>query len=147
MSMSKLRYILLPVLLLSAAPVLAAGQFFPKDHPLDIHKAEQQGLHRLSAAELKAFIPGTMEAIGHRGGRGKIRIYRPDGSFEAHAFKKRKGTWRIDEKNNTWCRTVVIKMQNQEKCFAVFRAPDGRHYFDYDTGDGFYAGAWRPQQK
>jgi hypothetical protein len=145
--MSKLRYLLLPVLLLAATPVLAADHVFPRAHPLNLQKAKEQGLHRLSAEELKAFIPGTMEAIGPRGGRGKLRIFRPDGSFEAQGFKKRKGTWRIDQKNNAWCRTVVKKMQNQETCFAAFRAPDGIHYFDYNMEWGLYAGTWRPQQK
>jgi hypothetical protein len=143
--MGKVRYLLLPILLLAGAAY--ADHVFPRSHPPDLKKARAQGLQRLSAEDLKAFIPGTMEAIGHRGGRGKIRIYRPDGSFEVQGFQTRKGTWRIDETNNTWCRTVVRHMQDQENCYAVFRAPDGIHYFDYDVADTFYADVWRPQTK
>ena len=144
--MPKMRYLLFSILL-SVTSAYAANHVFPREYPLDLRKAEAQGLHRLSAEELKAFIPGTMEALGADAKKGKIRIYRPDGSFEGQGFHTNKGTWRIDSKDNTWCRTIVKKMQDQEKCFAVFRAPDGIHYFDYDMTDNFYAGSWRPKQK
>lgn len=144
--MYKLRYPVLLFLFVFAF-AYAGVSVFPRAHPRNLHEAQAQGLHRLSADELKAFIPGTMEAVGIRHGKGKIRIYHPDGSFEAQGFQMRKGTWRIDSKDSTWCRTVEKKMRDQENCFAVFRAPDGIHFFDYDVADSFYAGTWRPQKK
>lgn len=143
--MGKVQYLLLPILLLAGAAY--ADHVFPGKHPLDLRKAKAEGLHRLSADELSAFMPGSTETMQGGSKKGKIRIYHPDGSFEGGGFNKRTGTWRIDSKSDTWCRTVVVKMQDQEKCFAVFRAPDGIHYFDYDMTDGFYVSVWRPMQK
>ena len=144
--MLRLRYLLFPVLLL-AGIAFAADPAFPTDHPPDMRKAEKQGLHRLSADELKAFMPGSTKVLRHGSKKGKTRIYHPDGSYVGGGFRRRTGTWRIDTKSNTWCRTVLVQMQEQDKCYSVFRAPDGIHYFDYDMTDGFYAGVWRPLQK
>jgi uncharacterized cupin superfamily protein len=144
--MSRVRYLLFPVLLLAGVAV-ATDFVFPRDHPLDMRKAQKQGLHRLSAEELRSFMPGSTYAMQGGSKKRKIRVYHPDGSFEGGAFQKRRGTWRVDSKGDTWCRIVVIKMQDQDKCFAVFRAPDGVHYFDYDMTDGFYVSVWRPIQK
>jgi hypothetical protein len=136
--------------LLFAAAASQAATVFPSSHPGTLKEAQAQGLQQLSAEELKAFIPGTQEAQGVKGGkRGKLRIFRPDGSFQVEGFEVRQGTWRIDSANNTWCRTIYKEkeMRDVEQCFASFRAPDGIHYFDFDVGDSFYAGVWRAQSQ
>jgi hypothetical protein len=143
--MFRARYLLLPVLLVAGAA--HAGHVFPGSHPLDLRKAKAQGLHRLSAEELSAFMPGSTKAMRVGASKGKTRTYHRDGSYDGGGFRKRTGTWRIDSKSDTWCRTIVIKRQDQDKCFAVFRAPDGIHYFDYDMTDGFYVSVWRPLHK
>ncbi len=99
--MCKLRYfslLLLPVF----ASTHAWVSVLPRAHPRDLREAQAQGLRRLSAGELKAFITRTVGVVGIRHGRGKIRIYSPDGSFETQGFQTRKGTWRIDGKNSTY---------------------------------------------
>jgi hypothetical protein len=144
--MFTIRY--LAVLVLFAVTATQAAGLFPS-HPPKLSDAQAQGLHRLSADELKAFIPGTLEVQGHKGGKGKLRIYKPDGTFEVQAFEDRPGTWRIDSNNNTWCRTIYKKKEsaNVEQCYATFAAADGIYYFDYDVADGFFAAVWRAQSK
>lgn len=141
---------------LFAVAATQAAERFPAKHPMSLKEAQAQGLQRLSAEDLKAFIPGTQESKGPKApggvGGGKLRIFNPDGSFEAQAKQQRTGKWRIDSKSNAWCRSLDsspnMPMQaSDEHCFAVFRAPDGVHYFDYDIGDTLYAGVWRPQSK
>ena len=56
---------------------------------------------------------------------------------QASAKRKVHGTWRIDEKSNAYCNTFTGKKGTEEGCFAVFRAPDGTHYFDYEVDTGF----------
>ena len=146
--MSAIRYLaLLLVFVFSAA--YADATVFPKDSPKNLKAAESAGLHRLTTDELKAFIPGSMEVLGHGAGKPKLRIFKPDGSFEVQSWRTNKGTWRMDAGANTWCRTVTKQKTGEEveQCFAVFRHPDGVHYYDYDVGDGFHASTWRPQSK
>ena len=144
--MKSIRYF--PILVLLLAPVSHAEQAaFPTEHPKNLKAAQAQGLHRLTAEELKAFIPGTMEALRSNDGKTKLKMFKPDGVFEVRSFKNKKGTWRIDTNANTWCRTIEKKRVDVEQCYATFRAPDGVHYFDIDVGDGFYASVWRPKTK
>jgi hypothetical protein len=146
--MSSIRYLALSfVFAFSAAH--AESTVFPKDSPKNLKAAESAGLHRLTTEELKAFIPGSMEVLGHGAGKPKLRIYKPGGAFEVHSWRINKGTWKLDAGANTWCRTVYKKkvQADVEQCFAVFRHPDGVHYYDYDVGDGFHASTWRPQSR
>ncbi|KPK11967.1 MAG: hypothetical protein AMJ68_04020 [Acidithiobacillales bacterium SG8_45] len=146
--MSGIRYLAL-LLIIAVSTAHADATVFPKDSPKNLKAAESAGLHRLTTEELKAFIPGSMEVLGRGAGKPKLRTYKPDGVFEVQSWKINKGTWRLDAGANTWCRTVYKekKREDVEQCFAVFRAPDGVHYFDYDVGDSFHASTWRPQSK
>jgi hypothetical protein len=146
--MSSIRYLAF-LFLFAVAATQAAEVAFPREHPRDLKAAQAQGLHRLTAEELKAFAPGTVEAMGARGNKPKLKIYKPDGAFEVQSFKTRTGTWRIDSGNNALCRTLYKEKKGGdfEQCYAAFRAPDGVHYFDYDIADSFYASTWRPKSK
>lgn len=129
------------IALLAATPVLAQEDGFPKA-PVNLKEAEAQGLHRMSVEELRPFIPGTHQT---RGTTGKsTRTFKPDGAYERKAFKDFSGTWRFDEDNNAYCLEVRQKKGMEKICFAVFRAPEGKHYFDYDLMNGFYSHTWTP---
>ena len=120
--------------------------------PPNLKEMEAKGLPRLTAEELKAYFPGVIDSKGPKGRH--IIISNPDGTclrkpFK-HGLKEDLGRWRIDEKNNTHCRSMPKQMRNvmgkggyEENCFAVFRDPDGIHFFDYDVQDGFFAHVWR----
>jgi len=60
------------------------------------------------------------------------------------AFKYFNGTWRLDEGKNAYCLEVYKKKGLDKLCFAVFRAPEGNYYFDYDLENGFYSHTWTP---
>lgn len=126
-----------------AAPALAQEDGFPKG-PVNLKEAETQGLQRVSAEELKAFMPGVNET---RGPTGKsTRFFNPDGSFERRAFKTFTGKWRLDAEKNAYCLEVTKQKKFDRSCFAVFRAPQGNYFFDYDMEDGFYAHTWAPDK-
>lgn len=128
------------IALFTATSVLAQG-IYPKA-PVNLKEAEAQGLQRLSVEELKAFIPGTHETKGTTG--KSTRTFKPDGGYERKAIKDFSGTWRFDEGKNAYC-LDVYKMKGLDKtCFAVFRAPEGNYYFDYDLQNGFYSHSWTP---
>ncbi len=125
---------------------------FPSAPP-NLKEVEAQGLPRLSAEELKALFPAVIDSKGPTGRH--LITHNADGSCLRQAAKRAvggdaSGTWRIVEKDNTYCRSlprmgkgVMAKGGYQENCFAVFRAKDGVHYFDYDVDDGFFAHVWR----
>lgn len=127
--------------LFAATPALAQEGTVPKA-PVNLKEAEAQGLQRVSADELKAFMPGVNET---RGPTGKsTRLFNPDGSFERKAFKTFTGKWRLDADKNGYCLDVNKGKKFDRSCFAVFRAPQQGYYFDYDMEDGFYAHTWFP---
>lgn len=128
--------------LLPASPLAyAAEQSFPEAPPR-LKDAEAKALHRLSNDELKAFFPGTMEIKRHRGGLA-TKMFKPDGSLEVVGFQDLSGSWRLDEKHNAYCDRVHKKQKRGERCYAVFNAGDGVHYFDYDIGDNLQTIIWR----
>lgn len=110
--------------------------------PPRLKDAEAQGLTRLSMTDLKAFLPGKIDAKSVKGRH--VRTFNPDGTAHRTGFgqKESDGTWRFDEKNNAYCNAFKEKKGVQENCFAVFRASDGTHYFDYEVDTGFYAHTW-----
>lgn len=118
----------------------AIAEAFPKA-PATLKEMEVKGLPRLSSAEMKAFFPGVVISKGVKGKH--IITHKPDGSMERKGFKDKPGKWRIDDKNNTYCKGFQKRIGYDENCFAVFKSPDGIHYFDYDIDDGFYAHVWR----
>lgn len=145
--MRKLFVVLLGAILI--APLSGLADEFPTAPP-KLKEMEAKGLPRLTADELKAFFPGVVDSKGTKGRH--IITHNPDGTCLRKAFKHGlsddSGTWRIDDKDNTYCRAMpkgkgVVKKGVEENCFAVFRAPDGIHFFDYDVQDGFYAHTWR----
>ncbi|MDP1644828.1 MAG: hypothetical protein Q8L71_04920 [Thiobacillus sp.] len=125
-----------------ASATIAYAAEFPTAPPKQ-KDAETQGLYRMSTAELKEFLPGKIDSKGVTGKH--MKIFKPDGSVYRTGFRAKEGTgtWRFDEKNNAYCNAFIEKKGYQEGCFAVFRAPDGAHYFDYEIDTGFYAHAWR----
>ncbi|MCU0841524.1 MAG: hypothetical protein MUC79_07370 [Thiobacillaceae bacterium] len=124
---------------------LASGyaQGFPEAPP-NLKEAQARGLQRLSGEELKTFFPG---AILSRGTTGKhLMTYNADGTIDRKGFKDKAGRWRIDAAEDTYCNAFARKQGPEEACFAVFRAGDDVHHFDYDVRDGFYAHVWRRAQ-
>ena len=137
--MSHARHLLV-IAAFAATSALAQGGI-PKA-PANQKEAEAQGLQRLSAEDLKAFMPGVNET---RGTTGKsTRFFNPDGSFERRAFKTFTGKWRLDADGNAYCLDINKPKGFDRNCFAVFRAREGDYYFDYDLQDGFYAHTWTP---
>lgn len=134
------RFILAAVFALSASCVFA--EEFPSAPPR-LKDAEVQGLQRVSVEELKQFIPGKVISKGPTGKHKKD--FKPDGSVWRSGFREKEGAgkWRFDEKNNAYCNAFQEKKGYQENCFAVFRAPDGTHFIDYETDTGFFAHVWR----
>jgi len=129
------------ILIFMAATTQTFAAEFPTAPPKQ-KDAEAQGLYRMSTAELKEFLPGKMKAMGVEGKHK--RTFNPDGSAYRTGIgdKESTGTWRFDEKNNAYCNTFKEKKGFQENCFAVFRAPNGTYYFDYEVDTGFYAHVW-----
>jgi hypothetical protein len=128
------------MIMVSAAIAYAAE--FPAAPP-KLKDAESQGFVRMSTTELKEFLPGKMQTMGVKGKHK--RTFNPDGSAHRTGIGEREssGTWRLDENNNAYCNAFKEKKGVQETCFAVFRAADGTHYFDYEIDTGSYAHAWR----
>lgn len=125
------------VCMFMCSTAMADAAEFPTAPPR-LKDAEAQGLVRMSAAELKESLPGTWVQMGTKGKRKKT--FNPDGTAYRTGFVEMEGsgTWRIDEKNGGYCNTFRGKKLHDEACFAVFRAPDGAHYFDYELDTGFY---------
>lgn len=122
----------------------AADMDFPNS-PVNLKEAEAQGLHRLSGAELKPLFPGKTEG---RQANGELRTTttKPDGSLETKFVSNQvtaTGKWRIDEQNNFYCMAINWKKGYRDDCLAVFQAPDGVHYFNYDVKTGIAGGVWR----
>lgn len=132
--------------MLAASTAQTFGAEFPTAPP-KLKDAEAQGLVRMSTEELKEFLPGKMVSVGVTGKHK--RIFNPDGTADRTGFgeKESTGTWRFDEKNNAYCNAFKEKKGIHETCFAVFRAPDGTHYFDYEVDTGFYSHVWRRATK
>jgi hypothetical protein len=115
---------------------------FPKG-PAKLKDAEASGLQRLSAAQLKTLFPGKSVVVGSATGKS-MRTFNADGTLERLMLKTvLKGTWHIDEKNDAYCMSAHVGTGYEENCFAVFRAPDRIHLFDYDIRDGYYSRTWR----
>jgi len=108
--------------------------------PANLKEAEAQGLQRLTMDELRAQFPGSKKFQGSTG--KSTMVFKADGSVERQAFKNLTGKWSLDEKKNAFCTAFQLKKGYEENCFAVFRAPDGTHYFNYDVDNGFYAHVW-----
>jgi len=130
--------------------IAATTQTFAAEFPTAPPKqkdAEAQGLHRMSTAELKEFLPGKMKTMGVEGKHK--RTFNPDGSAYRTGIgdKESTGTWRFDENDNAYCNAFKEKKGVKETCFAVFRAADGTYYFDYEIDTGFYAHVWRSAKK
>ncbi len=140
---------------LSAVFLVSVDSAFAEEFPTapaDIKGAEALGLHRLSLEELKAFFPGVVKSKGTKG-HHKL-TFKPDGSVDKKGFHDTTGKWRIDESNDAYCVAFTEAPDklgkphvSTETCFAVFRAPDGTHYFDYDIEDGLYASVWHRLSK
>lgn len=134
---------LLSIFVASTAISLAAE--FPTAPPR-LKDAEAQGLVRMSTTELKEFLPGKVESQGPLGGR--VKTFKADGSVDRTAVGQKEGTegsgtWRFDEQNNVYCEAFQEKRRYRDECFAVIRAPDSTHYFDYEVKTGFFTHAWR----
>jgi hypothetical protein len=92
-------------------------------------------------------FPGTVRAKRQRGGI-ITRTYKPDGSLEVTGHETFTGTWKLDEQRGVYCDRLVGKKKTQvERCFAVYSAGDGTHYFDYDVSDNLYSLTWRRAPK
>ena len=124
-----------------AVSAQAQDSDFPKG-PAKLKDAEASGFQRLSAAQLKTLFPGKSVVVGAATGKS-MRTFKADGTLERVMQKTvLKGTWRIDEGNNAYCMDAHVGTGYEENCFAVFRAPDRMHLFDYDIRDGYYARTW-----
>lgn len=120
---------------------LGLAQGFPAA-PANLKEAQAQGLVRVTADELRTFFPGSIELRGPTGQH--LMIYKADGSIDRKGIRDKQGIWRIDAGRNAYCNTFQRRGDAPaEACFAVYRAPDGLHFFDYDLRDGFYAHVWR----
>jgi hypothetical protein len=132
---------------LSMGASLAHSQDVPQA-PHRIQEAETLGLSRVSADELRNLLQGSLQYFGetYSGQPARsVMVFSPDGTVEKTAGDKSlQGTWNIDESKNAYCTAFTFKKKGFEKnCFAVFRAADGIHYFDYDVNRGFDAHVWR----
>ena len=147
----KRRYLAILAISLAMHFSTCFAEEFPSAPP-KLKEMEVQGLPRVSAEDLKAYFPGVVDWKGVKSRR--IIIHNPNGTLVSkgfkHGFSDVPGKWRIDEKNNTYCKAlpqqqggVMAKGGLEEHCFAVFRALDGVHFFDYDVQDGFYVSVWR----
>lgn len=141
--MSTIRIALLVSMFVSAAAPTYAAEF--PSAPPRLKDAEAQGLQRVSAEELKSIVQGKMETKGNTG--DGARTFNADGSVLRSGFGDSDitGTWRIDQANNAYCNAFTFPGRRgyRDICFAVFRAPDGTHYFGYDIRDGYLAHVMR----
>jgi hypothetical protein len=137
--------------LICAGLLVVATQAFSQDvpeHPANRQDAETKGLARASIAEIKAFIPGTIQLRGHKE-VAKTKIFKPDGTLEVDDARDKGGTWNFSKEHGGYCNAIVRAKDNRtvKNCFVVFKAGDGVHYFDYDAKSGHYAATWRPAPK
>ncbi len=143
--MSAVRSALLIVVLASVS-VPGLAQEFPRAPP-KLKEAEAQGLPRVSTAELKQLMPGKVDSKSPL--LRRIKTFKADGTVDTNAYwggDPVSGTWRFDETNNAYCQqfpSAKNVADRRENCFAVFRAPDGTHFFDYDAKTGFFEHTWR----
>jgi len=115
--------------------------------PPNLKEAKAKGLQRVNLQDLKKFIPGTIFVKGHKGGKYTL-TFKADGSVHRTGgvnLDAQTGEWHFDEKNNAYCTAFDEVRGYKEVCFAVFRAPNGKKFFDYDIEDSFYAHVWRPE--
>lgn len=136
------------VAVLSMGASLAFAQDFPQAPPL-IKEAETLGLSRVRADELRSLLQGPLQFFGESymgQPKSSLMVFSPDGTVERKDVDASlKGTWNIEDSNHVYCTAFTFKKKGfQKNCFAVFRAPDGIHYFDYDVSKGFDAHVWRP---
>jgi len=106
----------------------------PADVPADLRQAERQGLHRMNAAELKQFVPGSRKP------QGTVETVTETALTDSAARH-------IDRSNDTYCYTPSGKTHDGESCLAVFRAADGARYFGYDIERGGHPLVWRAAQE
>ena len=93
----------------------------------------------MNLEDLKKFIPGGIIIKGLKGGKHTL-TFKADGSVDRTggvALDAQTGEWHFDEKNNAYCTAFDEKMGYNEACFAVFRAPNGKKFFDYDIENSF----------
>jgi hypothetical protein len=124
--MSAIQFIFL-FSMLGAGP--APRSLEPPAAPEDFKQARLQGLHRLSAAELKQLANDFLT-------RGVATM----GTENFMAVP------RIDATNDTYCYAPTSTRktaQDEESCFAVFRTADGARYFGYDINERAYPRVWR----
>jgi hypothetical protein len=124
--MSVIQFVFL-VSMLESATVPPSAVVIPPGTPLTLKQAERQGLHRLSTAELRQFVPGILERPAARRQR---------------AVSDGRASLRIDETTHTYCNIFTRKRNGEESCFAVFRAADGVRHFGYDIKRGGYPHIW-----
>lgn len=134
---------LLILALCGSGAALAQPAPFPPAPPT-MQEAESAGLKRVSVEELKQYLPGKVVA---RDMRGTLRrkVFHPDGKGEfkaGGAGPDHLVTWRLSTDGGGYCTRLGIK--RGEVCFAVFRAGDGLHFFDYDLNDSQLYWVWRP---
>ncbi len=132
----------------SLAPSVAYSQDVPVAPPR-IQEAEAKGLARVGAAELRELLHGPTQFFGEGAQGQKARSaleFNADGSVVRKSGDTTlKGTWNVDDSKNVFCTAFTFqKTGYQKNCFAVFRAPDGVHFFDYDASKGFDVHVWRP---
>lgn len=120
-----------------------SGVDFPAA-PRILEQAEAQGLHRLNAAELKAFFPAALDGK-YISGKGPQSL-QPGRPGLRRVSSDEPGTWRIDETSHTYCNRFSRTRGAEESCFTVFRASAGPHYFGYDAKTGIYTYGWRRYQ-
>jgi hypothetical protein len=146
--MNTTRSLLLAMML---ACTLAHAEHAPfPSAPPTLAEAEAAKLERVTGKELKALFPAAIEQERARGGR-VVKEFKADGTIHANVQETaRKGgtgnwssTWRLDKKKGGPVYCIAPGAGNKGGCFAVFKAGDGVHYFDYSIQDGFYDGAWR----
>ncbi len=133
----------LAVTLLVFIPALGLAQDFPKAPP-KLKEAEAQGLTRVNTEALGQIIVGKIDSKGVKGRR--IKTFKSDGTVDTVGYKSgdpESGTWRFDEANNAYCHSFQSKKGPVDDCFAVFQAPDGTHFFDYNIKTGFFEHIWR----
>lgn len=136
--------------LLSTVPIaLISSLTFASDYPEApnrIKDAESQGLVRVNTEELKTIL--VKETLDFKAEKSKYFFtFRPDGNIERKGQKSGevvKGKWNIDEGKNAYCTAFTYKSKYEKNCFAVFRAPDGVHFFDYDHDAKYDVHVWRP---
>jgi hypothetical protein len=147
--MNQARSILLALSML-CVPALAENAPFPSAPP-NLKEVQAAQLQRVTIAELKQLFPGSIEQKRSRGGRVK-KEFRADGTLQASTMETARpggatdwsSTWHIEKKKGGGVYCVASNPETKGGCYAVFKAGDGVHYFEYTVHDGFFAAVWRP---